>query len=140
MANLTPSEKTKIRMYLGYPSNWRYKHPRLEGVLENDIDDDVAAEIRAALANVADLDAKIASDGISSAGIKRVEDIEFFASGRVSIELRQWGKFYVNRISILLGVPIYSDYFGSSGYYGDRFSAGGLANPGSGRSGPIPLG
>lgn len=140
MADLTPSEKTKVRMYLGYPSNWRYKHPRLEGVLENDIDDDVATEIRTALSNIASLETKIASDGISSAGIKRVEDIEFFASGKVSTELKQWGRFYVNRISILLGVPIYSDIFGTGGYYGDRFSQGGLANPAGGRSGMIPLG
>jgi hypothetical protein len=125
------------RMYLGYPSNFRYLNYRLEGAMDTaGKDPDVPDMVRTALSGLATVESKILTISTNTAGLKRVDEIEFYQNSQIS-EVRSVGRMYVTRISVLLGVPIYSDIFGTKGYLGDRYSAGGLAN----KSGNIiPLG
>ncbi len=137
---LTTTQKAQIRQYLGYPDLWRYKHTRLEGVLDGQLDADAEALIVTALANIATVEAKILSSTLNTSGIRKVDEIEFFKNS-ASIEVMKLGRMYVGRISITLGIPIYSDIFGTQGYLGDQYSAGGLGQPiNGGRGGMFPLG
>lgn len=132
----TSAQQTQARQFLGYPNLYRYKNPRLESTfIEMDAD---------ALAVFTDLLIRIqlADDGINGvvssgeAGVKRVDEIEFFRAGNGQLDpvgyWRSRGRELVGRLSILLGVPVYSDYFGTEGYLGDKYSAGGMAEGGGG--------
>lgn len=132
---LTTAQQAQIRLYLGYPDLFRYKNYRLEATM-TEIDSDAEALVVAALTQLAAIDAKLTSFSLSAAGIRRVDEIEFFA-GRTLSDVRRIGRQYVGRISITLGVPIYSDVFGEGGYLGDKFSRGGL---GTNKKGMIRLG
>ena len=133
------AEQSLIRNCLGYADMYHYKNPRLENMLA--MPGVISAEtedlVRTHLTNFQTVESKILSRGLSVAGLKRADEMEFFKSSTY-IELRQWGKMYVNRISIALGVPIYSDVFGTKGYLGDSYSQFGLASGGA--SNRIPLG
>lgn len=125
---LSSAEKAQVRMYLGLPSFWRYLDYRTEGSLATiDNDPDVEALVRTVLSNLVAVDAKIQQMSLTVAGIKRVDDVEFFKSSQV-LEIRKVGRNYVARLSILTGVGIYSDYYGETGYLGDKYSAGGLTS------------
>lgn len=131
------AEKALIRQYLGYADIFRYQNPRLEGVLTKSLSPEAEDLVRTHMASLVEVEKKIISQGIATAGLQRADDIWFYR-GSTYIELRNWGRIYCGRISIILGVPIYSDIFSPTGYLGDSFSQFGLA---SGRgSNIIPLG
>jgi hypothetical protein len=142
MASLfTTAEEAQMRRYLGYPDLWRYKDTRLEGAMDTAGEDaDAVALIRADLETLAEIDAKYVGKAASTAGIKRVDEIEFFGGGgdgtSVGSSLANLGRTIINRISITLGVPLYGDYYGKTGYPGDAFM-GGVGGSGSNI---IPLG
>jgi hypothetical protein len=134
---LSDAEKASCRMYLGYPDLNRYKNPRLESIfVDGVLSLEAEGLIRTALTNLATVETKILSR-LGVAGIKRADEVEFFKSA-VYTEMRNWGRMYVSRISVTTGVPIYSDIFSTSGYLGDKYSAGGLGS--SYHSNLIPLG
>jgi len=142
---LSSMAKAKIRLYLGYPNQFRYKNTRLESTFDS-IDDDAEVLLRDLLNRFDDLDELIdKSSGDATGTLKRVDEIEFYpnanaskSGGIVGIQLEQ-AKRLVTRISTILGVPIYADIFSRSGYPGDRFSdLGGLGSGGS--KGIVPLG
>lgn len=89
------------------------------------------------------IETQVTTTGFSIAGLKKADEIEWYPGGGGANgsqkTLQDWGRMYVSRISVALGVPIYSDVFGKTGYLGDRYSAGGLGMPNAGR-GLIPLG
>lgn len=136
---LTATQKAQIRLYLGYPDHMRYIHTRLESVLTN-LSAEAETLVSAALTNLAVVDTGIATGAASAAtaaaataaGIKRVDEVWFFSgsegNGQTSIafrNLKDAGHHYVSRISIITGVPIYSNVFGREGYRGDSFSRSG---------------
>ena len=129
---LTETQKAQIRMYLGCSDYWHYKHTRLESVLNN-ISPESETLIVAALDKLATVEAAIMSSGVAGAGIKRVDEV-WFENGSKSVDVvRKTGRQWVGRISIILGVPIYSDIFGTAGYLGDSFSGlGGRSGGGGG--------
>lgn len=119
----------KARLYLGAPDLWRYRDSRLESALDG-LDADAEAEVVALLDAIAEADGLLAADGsaIQSAGLKRAEDIEWYGDGKsVTGESSPMqaaaarGRQLINRLSIILGVPIINDYFGRRGYGGDEF-------------------
>lgn len=118
---LANSDKAKIRLYLGYPDHFRYKHTRLESVLDH-LSPESETLVVSILANLATIETALLDAGTSGAGIKRVDEIWFENGTRRTAEIRKLGKQYVSRLSIIAGVPIYSDVFGSQGYLGDSFS------------------
>lgn len=120
---LTDMQKATVRLYLGYPDHFRYKHTRLESVLEN-LSVEADAQVAALLVKVDTIETLIL-ESAQTAGVKRVDEIWFETGSKRPAELRKAGKQYVARISIITGVPIYSDVFGSQGYLGDSFSSGG---------------
>lgn len=124
----TDSQKAQIRLYLGYGDAFRYKHTRLESILDN-ISAESEAIVIATLAQIAAVDAQFASSAMTSAGIRRVDEIWFFPAeqGGMIAQLRNIGRQYIGRLSIILGVPIYGDYYGKGGWPGDNFS--GLGGP-----------
>ncbi len=137
---LTSEQKASIRLYLGYPSLWRYKHTRLESIFDNDLDASAEALVVSALESLAAIETQILSNTVQYAGIAQVDEIRFF-KGSAQNDITRLGNMYVNRISIVLGVPIYSNVFGTGGYLGDSYSAGGLGQPiNGGRGGMFPLG
>lgn len=125
---LTETQKAKIRLYLGYPDYFRSKHTRLESVLEN-LSPESEDLIGASLTKLDTIEAALLEAGTDGAGVKRVDEIWFDNGKQRTSEIRKLGRQYVSRISIITGVPIYSDVFGGSGYLGDSFS--GLGGRGS---------
>ena len=141
--SLTPTQQTAIRSYLGYPDLNRYKDPRLEGILTGTVlSPEAETRIAALLANLATVDARLGTTILTGAGVKRVNEIEFFQNAAIQNTFTL-GRTYITQLSNILGVPIYGDYYGQQGYPGDSYSSGGLGRPGGGPrggGGVIPLG
>lgn len=133
---LTDTQKAQIRLYLGYPDGFRFKHTRLESVLDN-LSPEAETLIGTLLTNLATIEARIlagatnTSLSVMMAGLKRVDEI-WFETGTTKSStvnagfqnLKDAGKYYVGRISVITGVPIYSNVFGGGGYLGDDFFPG----------------
>jgi hypothetical protein len=140
MAILTPREKSKIRLYLGHPDGYRFQNTRLESILNN-LSEEAHELLRECLEHLATVETAIVSgtsSPISAAGIKRVDEIWFFESktGGTSggfASLKEAGRFYVGRISIITGVPVAGNAFGGS-FAGDSFA------PGNGGGNAFPFG
>jgi hypothetical protein len=142
-------QRAKIRHYLGYPDVFRAANPRLEDAM-NVVGDrpEVQADIEVILGHLATADAQIAGQGTTSAaGVKRVDEIEFFPKGETDAltEARRWGRMWASRLSIVLGVPIANDVFSERGYSGDWWSrfdmqVGAGNGHGGGGGGMIPFG
>jgi hypothetical protein len=76
----------------------------------------------------------------TQAGIKKVDEVEFFGSsgaGNVAAsEMRKLGRQWVNQLSVTFGVPIMHDIFGGGGYADDSWGGRSFQMGG----GMIPLG
>lgn len=137
----TDTQKAKLRMFLGYPDVFRQYNPRLESVFDvigarpevQTLVEDLITRIEAA-------DAAITS-ALDYAGLKRAEDVEWYqAATKFSAPqdaARALGKMLVGRLSGMMGVPPWRDYFGTEGYPGDAFMSTGNQMTGGGM---IPLG
>lgn len=136
MAALTAAQKAQIRLYLGYPSLFRYKDTRLESTFDA-LDQEAIDLIATNLAAIQVVETAIVGVEINKAGLKRADDIEFY-NGKSMSEIKSYGRMYVSRVSIVLGVPIYSDVFGTQGYLGDKYT--GILGMPSGAAGRIKLG
>lgn len=137
----TTAEAVQIRKYLGVPSINRYRDPRLEGAIEVvGADTDAATEVRAILAAITNVETTLTS-ALSTAGLKRAEDIEWYqassgSSGSSVVEAgRSEGRRLCAQLSVLFGVPLVNDAFGTGGYGGDWFMGTGFQY-----GGPIRLG
>lgn len=138
---LTATQQAQIRRFLGYPDLFRYKNVRLEGAITGNLSAEAEALVISDLAQLATIDTALVSGvGLSSAGVKKVDEVEFFGAMVTINSLRALGRTVAGRIGTTLGVPFYSDYFGNNGYPGDAYSdilgSGGSSNGG----GAIPLG
>ncbi len=140
---LTATQQAQIRQFLGYPDLFRYENVRLEGAINGNLSAEAEALIVAQLVQLVTIDtALVSGTGLTSAGIKKVDEVEFFGAMVTINTLRALGRTVAGRIGTTLGVPFYSDYFGGNGYPGDSYSDI-LGVPGggsSGRGGSIPLG
>lgn len=129
---LTDTQKSAIRLYLGYPDSYRYEHTRLESVLDN-VSPTAEVQITALLTQLTELDTKIFVDGTVSAGVRRIDEIWLnTGTSPVFDSLSKTGRAFIGRLSTILGVPIQGDYYGRDGYPGDFFTWGGGT-----RGGPI---
>jgi hypothetical protein len=115
---LTDTQKLQFRLFLGYANVYRQYNTYLEGVFDL-IESDPALEtmVIAQLAVISSIDVFLL-DSIENAGLKRVEDIEFYPDGQQLKYQNQEGRKMVGRLSIMSGVDIYSDYFGTQGFLG----------------------
>src|SRR5690554_4155299 len=125
---LTDSQKAQVRLYLGYPDGFRFKHTRLESVMDN-LSPEAEVQIASLLTSLAALDTQILnSTAAAAAGVKRVDEITFFDPvNGMNVGFKngkEAGRYLVGRLSIILGVPINASAFGSGGYPGDSFFPG----------------
>ena len=119
----TEAQRVKIRLYLGFPDVFRANDPRLEGAMDViGARADTQAEVVACLAALVLAETKIATL-LGSAGIKKVDEVEFFqAQSGGSAAVRDAcsnARMWASRLSILMGVPLMGDAFGTRGYQGD---------------------
>lgn len=120
----TEAQKVKIRFYLGFPDTFQQNNTRLESAF--DViggRPDVQAFVETILASLATVETSVASS-LSSAGLKRAEDIEWYQSGSGSAAISQKlseGRRYCARLSIVFGVPLVGDAFGTRGFEGDSW-------------------
>ncbi len=103
---LTDSQKAQIRLYLGYPDFFRFKHTRLESVLSR-LSPEAEDLIAIALAKLEAVEVAITDKGVDTAGIKRVDEVWFENGWRAATEIRKTGRMYVSRISIITGVRLW---------------------------------
>src|SRR5688572_30254535 len=103
----TEAQKVKIRLYLGYPDTFQQNNTRLESAITVvGSRADTQTEVEGILASLATLETSLASS-LSSAGLKRAEDVEWYQSGSGSAVIdqkRSEGRRYCNRLSTLFGV------------------------------------
>ena len=107
MPFLTAQKKREIVRVLGYP----YTYVSNFNVLGTDIDQDILTEIDELLLKYSETDAD-ARTQLSSANIKRLDDIEFFDQKQTStIDLFERSKMnYAKEISSLIGIPMAYGY------------------------------
>lgn len=123
----TAQNEADIRQSLGYPNSFRYRDPRLESQLQVvGNDPEAAAMALALLLKIAAVQTQITTTGLTVAGIKKADEVEFFPGGNNSGSgvlgtLRATGRQLCSQLSILMGTPLYGDIFGESGYPGDQF-------------------
>ncbi len=121
---LNNSQKSAVRMALGHSDLFRLADTRLESILSSDsLSDEAEALIVTQLNSLAQVEAFILGNSISTAGIKRIDVIELY-QGRSSSEIRGYGRMYVGRISTILGCPVVRDIFASGGYCGNVLRLG----------------
>ena len=113
------AQKTQIRRYLGYPDVYRQANTRLESAIDVvGSRPDTQTLIESDLAALVAIEAKLSGAVLSSAGVRKVDEIEFFQNGNLDIT-RKEGRRICGRLSVTFGVPLASDVFGTSGYGGD---------------------
>ena len=117
------AQKSKIRAYLGFPDLHLSANPRLEGGLEvAGADSDTQTEVESLLTKLAAVEVAIDTNAIDTAGLSSVGtgDPEFYKGQQLN-DLKRIGRGLVAKLSIKLGIPVVSDYFGSTGYGGDAW-------------------
>jgi hypothetical protein len=121
----TEAQKVKIRLFLGFPDVFQDNNARLESAIDViGTRSDTQTEVETLLVNLAAADAKV-NGLLTSAGIKKVDEVEFFpsSSGSSSVtDARSYGRLWASRLSIIFGVPLQGDAFGTRGYEGDSWS------------------
>lgn len=145
----TDTDKSNIRMYLGYPDINRYVNPRLEGVLDGALSPEAEAIALALIVKLQAVDEQIDTAGVVNAtagALKKLDEIEWYntttqgGAGQTVSQLSALGKQYITRLSTLLGVPVFGNYYGTTGYPGDGSGMFGWPYPGVGTGGLLPLG
>jgi hypothetical protein len=123
----TTTQAAQIRLYLGYPSVWRYQDPALEGVLITvGSDVDASALVVGILANIVAVLAQIQNVALVSAGVKVLDkgDVELDVNNAQTKGCKDIGRMWVGQLSDLFGVPVANDIFGSAGYSGNGWARG----------------
>lgn len=130
---LSETQKSDIRLRLGYPDGYRYRDTRLESVLLS-LSPEAEVQIASILANLDIVEQQILDAAAAAAlGIKRVDEITFkddidgISSGFISAKAA--GKYLVGRLSIILGTPLNAKTYSGQGYPGDTFEGNGLGAP-----------
>ena len=128
----TTTQVFTIRTVLGYPSVNLFRDPKLEGrIATASADPDASAKVIELLALIASYDTALgpSASAMQTAGLKRAEDVEWFPPGSSTsisspiLNLKAGGRNAVARISSILGVEIWSDYYGTRGHQGDGYTS-----------------
>lgn len=143
----TETQRVQIRHYLGFPDVFRTANTRLESAMDviggrpdtQALVESIMAEIAAGLLA---LNPSNASGLQTRAGIKRVDEVEFFGDAKsgttnaAADEMRKLVRSYIGRLSVLMGIPVVHDILGGSGYTLDSWGSEGFQSGGN----IIPLG
>lgn len=115
---LTETQKTKVRMYLGYMAGFD-----LNSFLESrliSLSGEEETEVGAVLTRLGNIDTKLDSVALNNLDLKRAEDVEFFGAEQLD-GLREYGRSLIQRLVALLQVEPAIDFYGS-----DAAGGGGL--------------
>lgn len=110
----TETQKVQLRKWLGYPA----LHRQVNTWLESAIDvvggmPESQLEVEAILAKLATVDPSI-DDSMTSAGLKRAEDLEWYQGGAVMTGVARVGQMYCQRLSTIFAIPLGDDAFGQA--------------------------
>lgn len=135
----TETQKSQIRLALGFPDVFLDNNSRLESAIELvGGRPSTQAIVDGLLTAVVAVSTELAAS-LSFAGLKRAEDVEWYGNGAggsaVIDQKRSSGRQLCAQISIIFGVPIVADMFGERGYTGDRWMSAPFQ-----MGGVIPLG
>lgn len=86
------------------------------------------AQVIELLAKLETIETALIEAGTAGAGVKRVDEIWFDNGWMRSSQVRKTGRMYAARISIITGVPIVCDVFGTDGYLGSGAAPRGYFN------------
>lgn len=120
----TDAQKENIRFYMGYPQVYIYANPRLENAMDlvgNSAT--LVTKVQAIIDSLTSANTSL-SKALATAGLKRAEEIEWYGNqgqNVVSI-LKSQGKMYCVQLSVIFGVPLANNVFGTSGYGNDNWS------------------
>lgn len=104
----TDDQKSKIRLYLGQQDLYRFINTRFETAMTS-VSTQAQTEIIDLLGRIDTLDAKLDGVVISGAGVKRVDEVEFFGAQAQGDVIRSRIRELVMRIASLLGVKDITD-------------------------------
>lgn len=110
----TATEKTRIRMLLGWGARYWQLESRLENsmeAVESTLPEDTA-KIQAILVQLTDIDTKI-TEALGTAGVTGVSSIKLDSDQGIS-HFKAEGRRLVEAISTILQVPIKKNYYGGS--------------------------
>lgn len=112
---LTESQKVQVRKYLGYPSLYANSFFVLNTYLDA-ISAEIQTEVESILARIVNVETAI-DKAIKTAGLETVGtgDPGFYEGAKLS-ELRSLGMGFCNQLSLILGLKILFNPFGSGGF------------------------
>lgn len=123
----TEAQKVKCRVYLGYPDTYQDNNTRLESAFDVIGERaDTKALVETVLASLATVETSLSS-AVSTAGLKSVGRgaVEWFGESSAQTSTRDEGRALCGRLSIIFGVPLAGDAFGTGGYQGDKWMGAG---------------
>ncbi len=118
------TEKTRIRMLLGWGARFWQLETRLENAMEavEQTLPDETAQIQAILVTLTDIDTKI-SDALGTVGVTGVDTIHLDSDQGLG-HLRSEGRRQVEAIATILQVPIKKNFYSAGGMTGAYISYG----------------
>lgn len=120
----TETEKTRIRMLLGWGARFWQLETRLENAMEaveNTLPDE-AAQIQTILTDLTNIDTKI-TEALDTAGVTGVSSIKLDSDQGIS-HFRSEGRRLVEAIASILQVNIKKNYYSGGGMVGGYFPEG----------------
>lgn len=110
----TPTEKTRIRMLLGWGARFWQLETRLENAMEavETTLPEETEQIQSMLVSLTDIDTKI-TDALGTVGVTGVSAIHLDSDQGIG-HLRAEGRRLVEAIAAILQVPIKKNYYGGS--------------------------
>lgn len=117
---LSETERSQIRIYMGWPARYFQQHPELQMSMEalDDASEEDRTQVRIALAGVADIDTRL-TDALSRNRAEEVGSIKL--NPREIGNLRSEGRRYVGRLAAALGVGVLNDSFSGGTYSVSNF-------------------
>jgi hypothetical protein len=111
MSTLTATERTSIRYFLGYSETSVIGSSPLESAMDS-VSATAETRIRLLITRLDAVETAMQT-GISQAGLKRVEDVEFYQGGQSDDQGHQ-GRLLCSALGSLLGVPVHNTPFESA--------------------------
>jgi hypothetical protein len=115
---LTETQKTKVRMYLGYERGFDL-NSRLESRMIS-FSAEEETEVGSVLVDLGDIDTKLKTVALNNLDLEKAEDVTFRGPEQLDA-LREFGRSLIQRLVALTGVEAAIDFYGS-----DAGGAGGV--------------
>lgn len=109
----SPTEKVRIRNYLGRSELFKDLDTRLESQMDSipTRSPEAETEIRTLLGKIAAIDDKLSDFAVNGSDIKKAEEVEFWGPEQLSM-LQNRGRMLIGRLATFFEVEVLGDYFG----------------------------